>query len=394
MSKRSFIRYVRKVDTDPQTVFFEDSVVTGIVPELKERGTRRILVICALNTRKFRYFEDMVDSFIEQGFRVFAYKRNDEVLSDKDIEGALKIYKEYNCDSIVSVGGTAEIDCAKLVAALAANRDKNLYSITGTDKLSSDIRVLCCIVTDNSPSGATASAEYYSNETSKWETVLSPYLVPHIVAFDPEFSSRIPIDIAVSTAMTSLCMAIEAYLSPIAQFFPEYRANAMIAIMKIFGTLDKLYKKPSDTYLRKQVAAGGFYSGLSTRKAGYGYAHIIMHCLQSRYSVPHGTGMCRILTLILKATLERNRDDLAMLSRDSHFCTMSIDAASAAQSFIESITRLYQRVECADVIPPIKESEIDGIVADVEKEALVFGLRKTLDSDTLRSIINILSCQP
>lgn len=393
MSKRSFIRYARKIDIDPQSIYFDSSIITNVVPELRARGTRRILIVCDPVTRKYKIFEDMLTAFLEQGFRVFAYKRTDGQLTTKDIVGGLKIYNDYNCDTIVSVGGTAEIDCAKLIAVLAANPEKSLSTATGTDKFKNDIKTLCCIVSDNSASASTASAEYYSEETHKWETVLSPFLVPHVVVFDSEFSSRVPLETAVSSSLTALCLAIEAYTSPVADYFPEYRANAVVAITKIFGTIDKMYKKPTDSYIRKQISAGGFYAGLSSRKTGIGYAHIIMHCFVDKYNVPHGTGYCRILQLILKASLDKEKESLAILAREAHFCTMSIDTTSAAQSFIESITRLYQRVGGFDVIPHINEEDIDSIVAETEKEAVRFGLNKTIDTNTLRQIIAILASQ-
>ena len=330
---------------------------------------------------------------MDAGFRVFAYNQNGDILTDKHVEEGLGIYKEYNCDTVIAIGGTSEIDCGKLVAACVTNPVKSLSQLVGVNKLSNDIPALCVIMTENCASSTTASAEFLDSSNNKWRTVLSTYLVPHMVVIDTELSERISHEDAVSSAFTSLCLTIEAYISPVAKLFPEYRASAVNSSLIIFKNLEKFCNNTTDNFLRKQIAVAGFYAGLSTRKTGIGYAHIIMHTILGRYGVAHGTGITRILLCVLQEQLGNKEicEALAELARASHFCSQGLSSERAAESFIDNLNRLYLKVASDLEIPHIDNKDIDMLIGEIEREARMFVLNKDIDTKALSRILAALT---
>lgn len=392
-SKNKKVSYTRITDVDPQSLYLEDDARLHLVEELKSLKTRRILVVCDNSARRLRPFDELLECFAEGGFRVFIYCQTGNILVDRDIEGGIKIYKEYNCDTIVVIGGTSEIDCAKLIAASVSNPGKTLDMLAGTNQLSYDIPAICSIMTENCASSTTASAEYLDTETNQWKTVLSGYLIPHMVVIDTDFSDRVAKEITINSALTSLCIAIEAYISPLAEQFTEYRVSALIACSIIFKNLEKYYNNSNDEFLRKQIAVGGFYAGLSARKTGIGYAHIIMHVLINHYGIAHGTGFTRILALVLQAQLgdEGICSALAEIAKTSHFCSQNLDDRSAAESLISNFTRICNK--CASDENPlnIDKANIEAIVANVEREKRFYEIERDIDTRTLYSIISSLS---
>ncbi len=393
VGKKRFTKYANQSNVDSQSLFVDDDARLHLVDELKVRGSRRILIICNNTIRKLRPFNELIDKLNNEGFRTFVFCQTEMILMDRDIEGGLKVYGEYNCDTIVTIGGTCEIDCGKLIAALSANPVKVISQIVGVDKLPNDIPLLCTIMTENCASSTTASAEFFDNVAMKWRTVISGNLVPHIVVVDTDFSERVSFENTVSSALTALCVTIEAYISPVAKFYPEYRASAINSSMILFKNLEKFSNNSTDTFLRKQIAVGGFYSGLSTRKTGIGYAHIIMHTLVSKYNMVHGKCLPRILILVLKE-LQGNPeicDGLADLAKASHFCSSSLASDVAAESFIYNLERLYGKVSDEGDEPVAKAEDIDYLVNEVAKEARTYVLDKTIDDKALRKIITALT---
>lgn len=393
-SKKKLVRYTRISDVDPQSLYLEEDARLHLIDELKAMGTRRILIVCDNSTRRLTPFDELFDCFDAEEFKVFIYCQTGNMLFDRDIEGGVKIYREYNCDTIVVIGGTAEIDCAKLIAACVNNPVKSVNQLVGTNRLVNDIPPICSIMTENCASSTTASAEFFDNETKQWRTVLSGYLIPHMVVIDTDFSDRVARETIISSALTALCVAIEAYITPQSDKFTEYRASAPIACSIIFKNLEKYCNNSSDAFLRKQIAVGGFYAGLSARKTGIGYAHIIMHVLINHYGIVHGTGFTKILALVLQAQLgnERTCEALAEIAKISHFCSQNLDNRSAAESLIDNLTRITKK--CVGDDNPfnmVDKTKIEAVVADIERETKFYDLKKDIDTKTLYSIISALS---
>ncbi len=390
MTKKSFVRYVGQSDAEPQSLYIDSGAALDIVPELREKGARRLLVICDNQTRRLNAFTELMDCLKTEGFRVFVYSLVGQLLQDNDILAGLKIFLEYNCDTAIAIGGTSEIDCGKLVCACAANSNRTLSQLTGINKIKNSVPTVCCILSSNCASASTPSAEYYSNETKLWKTVFSNYLIPHMVVIDPEFSDRVAVETIVLSTLSALCMTIEAYINPSAGQYPEYKASSLIASTGILCNLDKLCNNPTDAYLRKQIAVAGFYAGLSARKTGIGYAHIIMHCLMNRYGTLHGVGLDRILPVVLTSVIDRRADALAELARTGHFCSTGLSSVRAAESYIGTITRAYQKLGNYYEFPVVKPEDVDSIVSETEQQAAIFGIRGAIDTKTLYGIVQSL----
>lgn len=391
MAKRSFVRYATKTNVDPQKVYIENKAVDSIIEELTERGSRRLLVVCDNAVRKLRPFEKMVDKLLSEHYRVFIYCQTGNILVAGDIEGAAKICHEYNCDTIIAVGGMSEIDCAKLVGAMVNNPDSTLQQMSGVNKIKNDIPTVICICTENSVAATTSSAEFYIPDKHQWVDVYSPFLTPHIVVYDAEFSSRGALEISMISAVEALSIAIESYIHPLSLSFPEYRASSKIAITSAIKNLEKLASNPTDAIVRNQIGVMSFYAGLSSRKSGLGYAHMIEHALISKYGVAHGTGFATVLPLVLSAQMRDYQDDFAELARAAHFCSASLDTASAAQVFVDNIRRILEKLKLPKMACSIARDDVASIVNEVERMAKNYSFKNPLDSRMLTHTILMLS---
>lgn len=388
MDKRStYNKYASRIDTEPQSVYLESGSAYKLVDELRKLGTRRILFICAKGMSKYKNIEKLVDFYESQRFRVFTYYRPDGTPTDIDIQAGLKIYKEYNCDTIMVAGGNDDVNSAKMIAAAAINPVKNLREFAGIGKLKRDISVLCCIVTDNGDMASSSIAEYCDSSTGKWITCMSAYLIPQIICYDTDFSVRTDADVLQTSALMSLMSAIEAYLSTLADDKPKYKANAVNSCLNIMNHIDSMLKNTSDTYTRRICAIGGMYAGLAMRKTGLGQAHILARYLASRYKTGYGVGINIMFPLFLRYQIRTSTDNIASLAKNLHLCTASLDSLSAASIFVDRIDMLFSRMPATGQFPQISENEAKKIASIVEKESMIYGSTGVLSAEDIAHII-------
>lgn len=390
MKKTNYIQYAWKAKNEKQHLYIDRNACAELIEELLEKNVRRILIVCSNATRKLKAFDNLIDELGDKGFRVFVYCLSERYLIDRDVLGAIKIYREYSCNTVLTVGSSAETDCGKLVSALIGNPHKTLPSITGANLLKHNSAFHCCVVTEDIVSSSMASAEYMEESTGTWKTVMSNKLVPNTVVFDTDFLDRASLGTFVLSTVSSLCTAMEAYVNPLSFDFPEYRACAVTSCNSTFKYLEALCEDPADTFLRMQVAIGGFYSGLAARKMGYGYAHIIMHTLISEYGITHGSLLDKILPLTLAKLCEDNPTILAQLAKDISICPVSLPDDEASELLIEKLNELFAAIKYPDNDLRIDDKQIPVLMNKIQREASTYSFGKQLDTETISLILKAL----
>jgi len=384
--KTNFIKSTDRDGVTPQTLFIDSGSAGEISALLRERGSKRLLILSNKSTLEFRTVELLLKKYNDDGFRTFSYQRRNIVADSRDIEGALLTYREYNCDTIIAIGSTEDLFVGKLTAVAATNPGK-YTSFAGVGNVKYDIKTLVAIPTDNNPYPSTPDASFFDHETSTWNTCISQIMIPHIVVIDSNMMMRNTNDTMALPALNALCMAIEAYLSPLASNHPTYKADATVAIYKILGRLDSLVADNIDLYLQSKVAVGGFYAGLSTTRLGFGYTYFILHKMQEKYDCPYGTAMGHILVGVLRELLEFNAEEMAELARMMHFCTPSLDTINAARSFIESVNDIYEK-NSPKIDTPMMTPEDRRVIAESVRRSLIdMGFTPRISADKLEFLL-------
>ena len=302
------------------------------------------------------------------------------MLNLTDIGGGISVFREYNCDTVITVGGLEDIECGKFVAALAANDGKTAQDLCGVGNIKRDMTVLCCIVTDNSYAATSSFAEYYDDMTGNRRISASSYLIPQMVVIDTDFLMRTKMDEAVDSALMSLGLAFESFSSPYGVFAPEYRANAEDACLGIISGFSKMVNNPSDSYARKLVATGGFYSGLSSRLMGLGYGKFIINALFEKQKTYSGAIYLKTVAALIRLFPVLYLQKAAAVAKKAHICTASTmdpDAAEVFANYIEKISSPYLKASTAGIDP----KDVQKTAEDIRRNAQLFGYDRLSVSD-------------
>ncbi|MBP5260898.1 MAG: iron-containing alcohol dehydrogenase [Clostridiales bacterium] len=386
------MNFIKSTDRDgvtPQTLYIDAGSAGAIAETLKERGSKRLLILSNKSTLEYRAVEDTIRQYNEAGLRTFNYQRRNIVSDSRDIDGALKTYREYNCDTIIVIGSREDISVGKLTALAVTNPGK-FTDLAGVGNVKFDIKTLVAIPVDSTASASTPESTFYDHETSSWNLCISQIMLPHMVVIDSDMLLRNANDSLALPALDALCMAIEAYLSPLGIKYPSYKADATVAIYKILGRLNRLMADNIDAYLQTKVAVGGFYAGLSTTRLGFGYTYFIMHKLQERAGCDYGFGMGKVLVAILRSLLEYKAQDMAELARLMHFCTPSLDTISAAQSFIDSVNDIFTKNTPPEKMLMLNPGDRSAIAEGAIKSMHEMGFETKISADTIENILRLI----
>ena len=384
--KGSYIEYSSKAVFEPQQIFSGSGASRELPSDLKEKGTRRVLIICSKAVLRYKSYEDLTSGLTSEGIRFFVFEKEDMLLKQSEAEACAKMFKEYNCDTIIAIGGTSAIDCGKLTIALnGSNNPKNAVELAGDGKVKRGKSKLCCVVTDAGASAATPFAEFMS-ENNKWLMVRSSLIVPDVVVIDTDFSMRTDHNKAIDSALTAFCEAIEAYISPVSSYNPLYRADAVNACVTIYSNISSVKAAQEDAYLRYKLTAGGLCAGLSLRMTGIGYSHLAVHSMLERYGDIHGAFYLRILRCLLEAESALLCKDLADLARHLNICTKNADDKSAAQTFIDALDLMWRKYSENVIVPEISKSDALDIADEVKKAASLYDLYR-LDSKAFADML-------
>lgn len=389
-TNKQFVRYLSKDEDDNQSIYIGCASAYDVVPELKERGTKRILIMCDSNTRRQREFEILVGRYKESGFRVFVYCRIDTDTTNRDVEGGLKIYKEFNCDTIFVIGGDADIYCAKLIAARASNFDCELNYFVGINRVGNKIPTIVCLTTLCTTAVSDCLAVYLDTETNTHNVVLSSKLVPAIALLGSDLFMRNNIDDIYKSILVSFAVGIEAYLSPMADRYYEYQADALNSCLEFINATESFYNDNSNIYYQEKLLVGAFYAGVASRKTGLGWTRIITYAVDNVYD-GNAILINKLFPQVLRTLLPTIRSSIAALSRSTYFSTKSSDDLSASQALVDSISRIFYRFPLKDTKFTIKAQDIDKLVNMINKEAAVYGLAGEISSQGMYQLLMLFT---
>lgn len=387
-TNKQFQKFLRLDDDETEKVFIGTVAVYDVVPELKNIGAKRILILCDGLTRRQREFEILVGRYKEAGFRVFVYCRVDSTTTDRDVDGGLKIYKEYNCDTIIVIGGNADINCAKLVAVRASNPDKPLSYFVGIDRVKYRLPNIICLATTPTTSISDCFAEYYDTDENTWNQIISNNLIPTIALLGSSLFVRNSIEEIRKNILMCFCVAIESYIDSNEDEYSEYKAGSINACLELFNSVDKFYNDISNSYYQEKLLVGGFYAGVASRKSGMGLTKIILNTITNVYGMDSGVVLDSLFPTIIQSISATRKERIANLSRSTYFSTKSSDDNSAAQAFIDSVVRVFQRASNTSKDKfRIYRKDIDKMVAMINKELVVYGLSDIISTQNLYQLL-------
>ena len=285
-----------------------------------------------------------------------------------NIEEALLLYKENNCNGLIAFGGGSPMDCAKGVGARVARPKKSISSMKGVLKVRKRIPLLFAIpTTSGTGSEATLATVITDSKTHEKYSINDISLIPHFAIHDPVLTLKLPQHITSTTGIDALTHAVEAYIGR--SNTKETKLLSKKAVKLIFENIYEAYSNGFNIVARENMQKASFYAGVSFTRAYVGYVHAIAHTLGGFYGVPHGLANAIVLPYVLEYYGETVHNTLAELADLVGISKNDYNVKQKSENFIQAIRGLNKSMNIPDKISEIKEEDIPIMVKRALDEA-------------------------
>jgi len=360
------------------------------LPELiRTKGLTNVLIVTDKGLMGLHLLDGLFAKLEDIGIEYVVYDGTQPNPTIDNIEDALQLYLDNNCQGVIAFGGGSPMDCAKATAARAANPKMTVRQMRGVLKLHHKLPPLFAVPTTAGTGSETTLAAVVTDPTTHEKNAINdPRLRPKYAVLDPELTIGLPPHITSTTGMDALTHAVEAYIGRSNVKSTEQYAEK--ATRMIFDNIEKAYANGKDLEARNQMLKASYYAGMAFTRAYVGYVHAIAHNLGGFYGVPHGLANAIILPYVLEYYGETAHKRLAKLAVISGVKLDGTDAEKA-NAFIEAIKELNRKMNIPDKFDMIKEEDIPTIVKRALKEGNpLYPVPKIMDEADCEAVIRRL----
>lgn len=360
------------------------------LPELiKSKGLKNVLVVTDKGLMGLHLLDGLFAKLEETGIEFVVYDGTQPNPTIDNIEDALQLYLDNNCQAVIAFGGGSPMDCAKATAARVSNPKKSVRQMRGLLKITHKLPPLFAVPTTAGTGSETTVAAVVTDPTTHEKNAINdPKLRPKYAVLDPELTVGLPPHITSTTGMDALTHAVEAYIGKSNVKSTENYAEK--ATKMIFDNIKTAYSDGKNIEAREQMLKASYYAGMAFTRAYVGYVHAIAHNLGGFYGVPHGLANAVILPYVLEYYGETAHARLAKLAVISGVKTDGTDAEKA-NAFIEAIKQLNKDMNIPDKFDFIKDEDIPTIVKRALKEGNpLYPVPKIMDEADCEAVIRRL----
>ena len=261
--------------------------------QMKSLNCKKALIVTDEGITNTGMVDELKDIIKEAGLEATVYDKTAPNPTDKNVEDGEKIFKDENCDIVISLGGGSSHDCGKGVRIVASNGG-NIRDYEGLDQSeSAEVPMIAINTTAGTASEMTRFCIITDTERHIKMAIVDWRTTPDVSINDPLTMMKKPAQLTAATGMDALTHAVEAYVS--VDHTPVTDAVALKAIQLISENLRTAVANGDNFEARNNMAYAQFLAGMAFNNAGLGYVHAMAHQLGGFYDLPHG--VCNAILL-------------------------------------------------------------------------------------------------
>ena len=351
-----------------ETSYHGRGAIQNIVPEIKARGFKRVLVCTDESLVKFGVSQK-VTKLLDEG--KVNYKLFTEIKPNPTIENVLagvKAAKDFNADSIVAIGGGSSMDTAKAIGIIITNPEfGDVRSLEGVAPTKHPCLPIIAVAT-TAGTAAEVTINYVITDVQKKRkfVCVDVHDMPIVAIVDPDMMASMPKSLKAFTGMDALTHAIEGYTTRGAwEMSDMFHIKAIELIAK---NLRQSVNGEADG--GEKMALAQYIAGMGFSNVGLGIDHAMAHTLSAYYDVPHG----KACAMLLPISMEFNRDYTGEKYREIArvFGVKNVDSMSQEEyrdAAIKAVKQLSIDVGIPTQCVEIKEEDLDSLANDALKDA-------------------------
>ena len=378
---------VNFLDWTPPQVLKGAGSIKELPALVKKQGVNNVLVVTDKGLMGLHLLDSLFEGLEAEGIKYSVFDGVQPNPTIYNVEDALKIYKENNCEGFIAFGGGSPMDCAKITAARVVRPKMSPSDMRGLLKIRKKLPPFFAVPTTAGTGSETTIAAVISNpDTHEKNAVNDPSLRPAFAVLDPELTVGLPPHITSTTGMDALTHAVEAYIGH--SNTKQTEKDAIIATKLVFENIEKAYTNGKDLEARENMLVASYHAGLAFTRAYVGYVHAIAHNLGGMYGIPHGLANAVILPYVLDYFGETAYKRLAELADVAGVSGPAQSDREKAKRFIAAIRELNEKMGIPDKFEQIKDEDIPLIAERALKEGNpLYPVPKIMDMEDCKALI-------
>ncbi len=338
---------------------------------------KKAFIVTDEKTAKTKAMRDLKCFLNDCDIGYFEYAGIRGEVDDSQISQGRKLYDYAKCDFVIGAGGGSVMDGAKGIAIPADNPlafYKNKEVPGNTAKIVAMLSV---------PLGGTEINRFALIGDSMTETKMmlkGDGLIPELVVINPHYSVTAPLEIVIESAMETLVLAIESFLSTKSNDISNI--YAIQAIRKVFEYLPKAIDDFNDLECREQLAAAAYHAGMATNNTSAGLISSMAVQLGSVCNLPKSKANVLVMLPCLEYLARELKDEFRLLA-----------GSIKKRNFIDELRQLFDSCSLTGYNGlNIKEADQESNITRMAYETLMTGgfsnLGVTLSQDILVEIFH------
>lgn len=339
-----------------ETSYFGKGAIEQIVPEIKRRGFKKVVVATDKDLLKFKVATKVTDLLEKNGVDFAIY---DGIVPNPTIDNVkegVAFVKEAGADCLVAIGGGSPMDTAKAIGIIITNPEfSDVISLEGVaDTKHPSLPILAVPTTSGTAAEVTINYVITDKENNRKFVCVDPHDIPLVAFVDSDMMMGMPKGLCASTGMDAMTHAIEGFITKGAW---EMSDMLHIKAIEIIGkALPDSVKGVQSA--REEMALGQYIAGMGFSNVGLGLVHGMAHPLSAWYNIPHGVACASLLPTIMKY----NKDYTGEKYRE---IAIALHVPNAAKMELEEV----RDAACAAIDNLSKEVGIPATISELGVKA-------------------------
>lgn len=281
----------------PTKVYFGKNQLEHLPNELKQLGTKVLLVYGRKSIKKSGLYQKIVDLLEHAEIEFVEFNEVDPNPRLDSVETGAMLCKKENVDIILAVGGGSVIDCAKAISTISQCDEEAWDLITGKEPVKKALPIVTVLTLAATGSEMDNCAVITNMETKEKVGLLNNALIPKVSFLDPTLTYSVSKFQTASGSADILSHILEVYFNMNKDL--EMLDREMEGLMKTVVKFAPIaLERPDDYEARANLmwaaswAINGFING---GKRQMWSCHPMEHELSAFYDIAHGLGLA-ILT--------------------------------------------------------------------------------------------------
>lgn len=279
--------------------FAEQEIVSGkdsflSIPTLLEKcGAKKPMLVCDRSSFDFLFLKDYLDSLSWDFVRFDGFSPNPKY---DEVKEGVELFRQENCDAILSIGGGSAIDTAKNIKMFAVLNPDEVY--LKQELQYSSIPHIAIPTTAGTGSESTHfSVVYYNGEK---QSVAQDCMLPDAVVLEPRLLETLPVYQKKSTLLDAMCQCIEAIWS--VNTSDTCRKYAKAGLKLILANMDDYLE--GKTAANEKIMLGANYGGRAINLSQTTAAHAMSYKITSLFGISHGHAVSLCIPYVWRYLLD------------------------------------------------------------------------------------------